>query len=477
MVESITENGNNNSNNSVTQAVVNTDFKLNLRYTFEEFIVGPHDRFTHAAALAVADNPGKIYNPFFIYGGVGLGKTHLMQAIGHRVSNKNPQMRILFVTVEKFTSEVIDAIAQGNIQSFRDRYRNLDLLLVDDVQFLAESESTQEEFFHTFNILYENGKQIVCTSDRPPKQLASLTDRIRSRFEWGLIADIKPPNLETRVAILKKKSEREHLSLDDNILLYIAGKLKSNIRELEGCLKRISAYANITGQEIDMLLVKSVLHDLLPESEWEEETAADTGLPPQTKRVIPPAAVPQKTVVPVQYKIDIESPKVVTKKVEVTPPAVTVVTPVVPLSASGTTPAEEEVDMSLKPVEVVFFYPEKKDAEFQTMKVKFRDVVKKHKLKFRLKSVLEKEYSCTEKLNYAFFINLCKTNKIRIAVMLGPPEDLSVLPSDFIESLSSMMSGENISLQFLSFQEVNKEYRYLNLALDITLIKQREMLK
>jgi len=281
-----------------TAAAAFQDLDLNAVYTFEEFVIGPNNRFTSAAAQAVADNPGKIYNPFFIYGGVGLGKTHLMHAVGHYVRKKNPGLRILYVTTEKFMSEVIDSIRRGGLQEMREHYRLVDLLLVDDIQFLVESESTQEEFFHTFNVLHQSGKQIIITSDRPPKQLTTLEDRLRSRFEWGLIADIKSPNLETRVAILKKKGETEHLVLDDNIMLYIGSKLKSNIRELEGFLKRINAYATLTHQEVNMELIRSLMQDLLPAEDLDEPPprtpAPDTppapvSKPPVASSVRPPA--------------------------------------------------------------------------------------------------------------------------------------------------------------------------------------------
>lgn len=326
------------------------DIELNAGYTFEEFVIGPNNRFTTAAAQAVADNPGKIYNPFFIYGGVGLGKTHLMQAVGHYVRKKNPGLRVLYVTTEKFMSEVIDSIGRGRLQDVREHYRLVDLLLVDDIQFLVESESTQEEFFHIFNILRQSGKQIIITSDRPPKQLTTLEDRLRSRFEWGLIADIKPPNLETRIAILKKKSETAHLVLDDNIMLYIGSKLKSNIRELEGFLKRINAYATLTRQEINIGLIRSLMQDLLPAEEMDEAPRTPA---PEPETAVKPAPAPKP-----------RPPK----------PA-----PVVPKPA-----AAEQGDANSKNVEAAFFYPEGKEGELAKVKERFRDVIKKHKLKFDL---------------------------------------------------------------------------------------------
>lgn len=410
------------------------ELKLNPNYTFEEFIVGPNNRFIHAAALAVAENIGKAYNPFFIYGGVGLGKTHLMQAIAHHAKEKTPGSKILYVSTEKFTSEVIEAIRRGEIQSFRDRYRTLDLLLVDDVQFLAESESTQEEFFHTFNILYENGKQIALTSDRLPKQLTLLEDRLRSRFEWGLIADIKPPNLETRIAILKKKSEHENLDLDEEILRFIAARLISNIRELEGFLKKLAAFAKINKREINMDLVKELMGELAPEEE------------------APPVVAPKGATAP--------GVKATAK---------------IPL---GETPysgiVEPQVDLSLSPVEIAFFYPEGKAMDLQTMKTRFIEAVKKHKLKFRLESIFEKTYDLREKLNYLFFVELCKTNKVNIAIVLGPPPDSPLSEVEFSLHLSTISEAEKISFLVIPYKALNREHCYLNLALDITLIKHKE---
>jgi len=236
---------------------------LNEKYTFENFVVGRSNSFAHAAAEAVARAPAKTYNPLFIYGGVGLGKTHLMQAIGHRVHEFNPQAEILYVSGETFLYHVVTAIREDRTAAFRRRYRTVDLWLVDDIQFIAARESTRTEadFFHTFNALYETGKQIVITSDRPPKDLQLMDDRLRSRFEWGLIVDIAPPDRETRLAILQKKAENEGLQVPDEVLLYIATMIQSNIRILEGALIRITAYASLTGREITLALAKESLRD------------------------------------------------------------------------------------------------------------------------------------------------------------------------------------------------------------------------
>ena len=241
--------------------------QLNARYTFDSFIVGASNQFAHAAAVAVAEQPSKSYNPLFLYGGVGLGKTHLMQAIGHTLKRRNPGLRLTYISAEKFTNEVIASIRFERMAAFRDRFRNMDVLMVDDIQFIATRERTQEEFFHTFNALYDQQKQIVISSDCPPKEISSIEERLRSRFEWGLIADIQPPDLETKIAILQKRAESERVQLPDEVAEYIARAIKSNIRELEGALTRLMAYASLTGATVNLATAQQVLKNIIDTQE------------------------------------------------------------------------------------------------------------------------------------------------------------------------------------------------------------------
>jgi len=249
----------------ISQALFDWDgaAQLNARYTFDAFVIGSGNQFAHAACQAVSQRPSKAYNPLFLYGGVGMGKTHLMQAIGHEVKRMQPQAAICYISSEKFTNEMINSLRYDKMTTFRDKYRNVDVLLIDDIQFLAQKERTQEEFFHTFNALHESMKQIVIASDRSPKELAEIEDRLRSRFEWGLIADIQPPDLETKVAILQKKAEQERVTLPTEVALFIASNIRSNVRELEGALIRLVAHSSLIGAAITLPYAQQVLKNFI----------------------------------------------------------------------------------------------------------------------------------------------------------------------------------------------------------------------
>ena len=248
------------------------EHSLNPKYTFDKFVVGSCNQFPHAAALGAAENPGKTYNPLFIYGGVGLGKTHLMHAIGHSIKERNRHMRVAYITSEKFTNELINAIRYDKTQTFRDKYRSIDVLLMDDVQFMAGKERTQEEFFHTFNALHNDQKQIVITSDCPPREIPTLEERLHSRFEWGLITDMEPPDLETKVAILKRKADLDGVILPDEIAFYIASKVKHNIRELEGSLVRLIAISSLRGMPISKMLAQEAMRNIIDHEQPETLT-------------------------------------------------------------------------------------------------------------------------------------------------------------------------------------------------------------
>ena len=248
---------------------------LNPKYTFDTFVVGSNNRFAHAAALAVAEAPADAYNPLFIYGGVGLGKTHLMHAIGHYMLSQNPKLRIKYVTCELFMNEMVSSINKKTQMDFRDKYRSIDVLMVDDIQFLTGKTGIQEEFFHTFNALHTAGKQIILSADKPPREIVKLEDRLRSRFEWGLIADISRPDLETRIAILQRKAEEEMLNVDGEVLSMIAERVSNNVRELEGCLTRLVAFSSLTGKPVDKALAEDALQEIFARTEPRHVTCED----------------------------------------------------------------------------------------------------------------------------------------------------------------------------------------------------------
>lgn len=267
-----TSNNNHNINNNSNNNIIRNYPRLNPKYTFDTFVIGNSNRFAHAACVAVAESPARAYNPLFLYGGVGLGKTHLMHAIGHSIMKEQNDAKVVYVSSEKFTNELINSIKNDKNEEFRNKYRNVDVLLIDDIQFIAGKEGTQEEFFHTFNALHEANKQIIISSDRPPKEIPTLEDRLRSRFEMGLITDIQPPDFETRIAILRKKAQLENINVPNEVMTYIAKYIKSNIRELEGALTRVVAYSSLTNKNISLELATEALKDIISNPKSEEIT-------------------------------------------------------------------------------------------------------------------------------------------------------------------------------------------------------------
>ncbi|MFC1501258.1 chromosomal replication initiator protein DnaA [Elusimicrobiota bacterium] len=431
--------------------------KLNPLYTFHEFVIGPNSRFAASAALAVATNPGKVYNPFFIYGGVGLGKTHVMQAAGHHILNNNKNVKSIYITTEKFMTNVVDSIRVGSLQEMRDFYKNIDLLLVDDVQFLSESESTQEEFFHIFNSLHQEGKQIILTSDRHPKQLVTLADRLRSRFEWGLIADIKAPSLETRLAILKSKAEFESVRVDDEILHFVASKLKSNIRELEGFLKRLIAYSSLTGENLSMSMAKNLMSDEVKTEETE---------------IIEKKPVIGSSISGSSQASDSEIPIIETESSKPPKPSFDSNPAPPPIMPKRTFQSEQ--DSSPDTVKVAFFYPEEKTAAIETVKQHFSSIIKKHKMKFTLDYEMEQTYIFNSQMRYMTFAELCNKKDIKVAIVLGPDTAFGSESELFGDSLMMTLEGEGISLQLIPWEDLSKDYKYLNLALDITLLLKKK---
>lgn len=459
---------------------------LHARYNFDTFVVGKNNHFAKAAALAVAEMPGKVYNPLFVYGDVGLGKTHLMQAIGVFVLSNNPKAKIIYTTAERFMAEVIDAIRYGKIVEFRNKYRKMDLLLIDDIQFLSEAEAAQEEFYHTFNILYDDHKQIVIASDKPPKKISVLEERLRSRFEWGLITDIQSPNLETRVAILKAKAEITKMQIDDEVLYFIAEQLKANIRELEGFLIRIVAYSLLTKRQINKKLAEELLQDLLPEEATPVET--DTLLPLEEALSQPPPSVQPKKeetkapddfvktvepVVPVQEAniITPASPPPSAKK----PIAVSPIdfTPSKPVVSPASKPVVEEVGKTddARVIKTGYVYPAGQDKELNIMLKNFVDTIKKHKIKFILTQIFAQTYAPQPSLSLQSIVESCKKEKVELLIWMGPPPELDIIEGEFVRYLHSTFDKEKIPLQYISFESVPRQYKYLNMVLDFAFIK------
>ena len=453
---------------------------LKSQYTFESLVVGPHNQMAAAASLEVMKKPGETYNPLFIFGAPGIGKTHLMQAVANALLIKNPKTKIKYISAERFASEVIGAISEDNVMAVRQHYSDLDLLILDDMQFLSESKTAQGEFFHIFNNLHEANKQLIMAADRSPNQLVALDPSIRSRLEWGLAVDVKIPDVSTRVQILKAKEAVQGLSLNDQILQFAADHLNSNVRELEGFLKRLHAYVTLSHQELTMDLVQQVIREVLPTNAvFQPGIAAGPVSAPASTPVPPPPPISISPVPPVvkepatngHYKK--EEPVVP----PVPKPEVKMATPVnspleeIPLEFPEVTPSD--IPPGTKEIGAVFFYPAAKEKELDTVHQKFQDVIKKHKLKFRLKRVFSHGYPCKGKINYSSFVDVCKQNKVPVAIVIGPPPDALLPEQDFYDLLSVTLDVQGISLQLVNWAEIEKDYRYLNLALDIALVRSR----
>jgi len=422
---------------------------LNPHYTFETFVVGPNNAFAHGSAMAVAHAPGKIYNPLYLYGGVGLGKTHLMQAIGHRLLQEKPDTKALYVSTERFIKDVIDAVKDGILDELRSNYRALDLLMVDDIQFLGESESTQEEFFHTFNTLYDSSKQIIIASDKPPKRLSNIEERLKSRFEWGLIADIKRPELETRIAILKKKCETLNLKIADEILDFIARKLTSNIRELEGFLKRINAYVQLSKKEITMQMVEELMSDLVIEG----EPAVSAAPPPQPEA--PPAPPPPPA----------EAPSV---KPEQAPPQVAPAPPAkeaVSKELSEIMEKEEALAEKLEKIKAQYFYPAGQEKLHYDIRRTIYQVAKKHKMRYYVVGESGIGFDPRQVNDWGWFVEQTKQSGVEIAVVVG---FVPISAQEYVaDELEEIRRKDNVSVHLVRASDATKEYTTLNLLLDI----------
>lgn len=467
---------------------------LKPHYVFDNLVVGPHNQMAAAACLEVAKKPGEAYNPLVIYGSAGIGKTHLMQAVAQMMLQKNPKLKAKYISAERFASEVIAAIADDNVMAVRQHYSELDLLILDDIQFLVESKTAQGEFFHVFNNLHEKNHQVIMAADRPPNQLTTLDQSIRSRLEWGLSVDVKVPDINTRVQILKVKQEAQGLSLNDQILTFAAQHLTSNVRELEGFLKRLHAYVALSHQDLTMDLVQQVVREVLPAGAVltsPSVPAAAPAIPPPPATPVPPpteAAVSNGNgrvtpipEIPVDQPIVSTPPKVSTPPVEkkpVAPPAVPVAAKPIAVTPIPEAPVEPEADsdeaaLAHKEIGAVFFFPASKEKELDTVHKKFLDVIKKHKLKFRLKRVYSHPYECKGKINYSSFVEVCKQNRVPVAIVIGPPPDALLPEQDFYDLLSVTLDVQGVSLQLVNWTEIEKDYRYLNLALDIALVRTR----
>ncbi|MCG3204526.1 MAG: Chromosomal replication initiator protein DnaA [Elusimicrobia bacterium] len=528
-------------------------------YSFDQLVVGVHNHVAVAACLEVIKAPGETYNPLFVYGPPGVGKTHMMQAVAHQLLLTNPKFQVKYISAERFMNEILTAISEDRMLDVRRQYSTLDLLIIDDVQYMTESKISQEELFHIFNNLHHANCQVILAADRPPNQLTTLNKNIRSRLEWGLSTDIKIPDEATRIEILKKKqSLNPGVQMTEEMNAFVARNLKTNVRELEGFLKRIHAYVTLSRQTLNMDLVKSVVKEILPEgTPMEMEASAPVAvMPPPPPPAPPPSPVIEKaTPVPPPPPVvekkeanlpfnllldtiedqDLTIPKTAPKipapplpviplspvfeKKIAPPPQPSPPPPVLPPSPPPTAPPPPVAPMpvptashaavpppstvvsgnavpSPMPVEMptenndldsqdaeamagvkeictVFFYPEGAEKELNTVIAKFQDVIKKHKLKFRLKSMHNQPYTYKGKVNVTAFVDVCKANKVPVAIVIGPPLGNMVSQQDFADQLNVTLDVQGISVQLIHWTEISKDYRYLNLSLDIALVRTR----
>jgi len=543
-------------------ARVDASTGLKAAYSFDQLVIGPNNHVAVAACKEVLKAPGEQYNPLFIFGPTGVGKTHLMQAVANEMLEKNPSFKVKYISAERFTNDMVTAISEDRVVEIRRTYSQLDLLIVDDVQYLTESKIAQEELFHIFNNMHQEGRQAILAADRPPTQLNNLSTGIKSRLEWGLSTDIKVPDEPTRLEILRKKQTSQGLGIPDEMLALVAQSLKSNVRELEGFLKRMHAYVTLSHQEISLDLVQAVLKELTPTETGSAEPATPF-LPPNESPAPPPAGAPgvapevhgflngngasngngngagnghsngngfsngnghtngngkypsekkpslpsfgggQQNVAPREAAasspssdtfdqllsaidmgaVEAPRPPAPADFLNAPPPAVAASAPA-PVAAAAPEPvidipevlaSEEDEGMPSghKEVGAVFFFPEGGNEALETVHRKFQDVIKKHKLKFRLKRVHNESYAFKGKINYTNFVNVCKANKVPVAIVIGPPPDTFIPEQDFYDLLTVTLDVQGVSLQLVNWGEINKDYRYLNLALDIALVRSR----